>query len=135
MPRTPKFNVLKFYALWKDEYPVHYEMALCVYGVVLNEANVERVFSFSSRTLDDRRLLPICVGAVASDEAQVHPCFPLPVEPEHRHPDRWLHRLIRVCRKQAHTAIWILQQPLTLHGHLHTLDARVLHLRRAKADE
>lgn len=50
-----KFNVLKFYALWKDIYPVHFEIALAVYGCVLNEANVERIFSFSSRTLDDRR--------------------------------------------------------------------------------
>ena len=49
-----KFNVLTFCALWKDEYPVHYEMALCVCGVALNEAKVERVCSFSSRTLDER---------------------------------------------------------------------------------
>ena len=37
------------------QYPVHYELALEFLGVVLNEANVERVFSFSSNTLHDRR--------------------------------------------------------------------------------
>ena len=50
-----EFNVLRFFAIHKDKYPVHYEMALVIYGVVLNEANVERVFSFSSNTLHDKR--------------------------------------------------------------------------------
>ena len=50
-----EFNVLRFFAFHKDKYPVHYEMALVIYGVVLNEANVERVFSFSSNTLHDKR--------------------------------------------------------------------------------
>ena len=50
-----EFNVLRFYALYKQEFPVHYEIALCVYGAIMNEAHVERVFSFSSRTMSDRR--------------------------------------------------------------------------------
>lgn len=50
-----EFNVLRFFAIHKEKYPVHYEMALVVFGVVLNEANVERVFSFSSNTLHDKR--------------------------------------------------------------------------------
>lgn len=50
-----EFNVLRFFAIHKDKYPVHYEMALVIYGVVLNEANVERVFSMSSNTLHDKR--------------------------------------------------------------------------------
>lgn len=50
-----EFNVLRFYALYKQEFPVHYEIALCIYGAIMNEAHVERVFSFSSTTLSNRR--------------------------------------------------------------------------------
>ena len=50
-----EFNVLRFYALYKHEFPVHYEIALCIYGAIMNEAHVERVFSFSSTTLSNRR--------------------------------------------------------------------------------
>ena len=33
----------------------HIYIALCVYGAIMNEAHVERAFSFSSRTMSDRR--------------------------------------------------------------------------------
>ena len=50
-----EFNVIRFFAIHNGKYPVHYEMALAICRVVLNEANVERVFSMSSNTLHDKR--------------------------------------------------------------------------------
>ena len=45
--RCVQINVLRFYALHKEEYLAHFHMALEHLGVVLNEATVERVFSNS----------------------------------------------------------------------------------------
>ena len=50
-----RFDVLKFYAIHKREFPIHFVLALCFFGALCSEANVERVFSYTGGVMSAKR--------------------------------------------------------------------------------
>ena len=50
-----RFDVLKLYALRKLEFPIHFVLALCFFGALSSEANVERVFSYTGGVMSAKR--------------------------------------------------------------------------------
>ena len=53
--KSGKFDVLLFWTLNKDTFPIMYILALVFYGTLCTEANCERIFKFSGMTLSPLR--------------------------------------------------------------------------------
>jgi len=50
-----RFDVLKFYAVHKREFPIHVVLALCFFSTLCSEANMERVFSYTGGVMSAKR--------------------------------------------------------------------------------